>query len=327
MRKKMLRKKMLMRKKMFALLSLVLLTAGACGGQERETPSPTRAQEGATKEDGREQATINVTGREYSFDLPDTVAGGFVAVNFRNEGKLAHEAAFVKTEPEAPQDQFIRDLKTATSEEGGPIAPHLKPYFVSAEVKAGERSTARHSLPAGTYYLVCTLTDADSVEGQPEEQEGEERPRLPQHFEQGMIKKVTVTGPTTVALPQAEKVISGKEYAFDITGFTAGNNEFLFRNDGPNQIHMVVVLEFPEGVDERAADNMIKGFTSDQPPPPGTPEPQEAGFGGVFEVGGGSLFNVNARAERVYGFLCFIQDRAGGPPHVAQGMYKVMKPA
>ena len=90
---------------------------------------------------------------------------------------------------------------------------------------------------------------------------------------------------------------------------------------------MLLAFEFPEGVDEQAADNTLKGFLSEQGPPPGTPEPQEAAFGGVFEVGGGSLVNFDAKRGRTYAFVCFVQDRAGGPPHAAKGMYKIMRVA
>lgn len=306
-----------MRKLLMLLVSLMLVsTACAGGGDEAARPTPGEEAEGGDKK-------IRVTGDEYSFDLPSTVEGGFVQIDFKNDGQLVHEAAFVKSEPEAPQEQFVKDFKGAISE--GPIAAHLKPYFLSEEVKPGETGVARQALPAGTYYLVCTLSDADSKpedEGQEGgEQDGGEEPELPQHFEQGMIKKVTVTGPSTVSLPEADASIAAKEYSFDVKGLKAGKNEVLFRNDGPAQIHMAAVLEFPEGVDEAKAREAFSA--GEGPPPPGTPEPDEVGFGGVFEVGGGSVFSVDLKKGRVYGIACFIQDRAGGPPHIAKGMVTV----
>lgn len=308
-----------MKKTMIVLVSL-LLVATACGGGGQDAARETPAEE----TDEAEENIIRVTGDEYSFDVPSTVEGGFVQIDFKNNGQLVHEAAFVKSDPEAPRDQFIKDFKTAVNE--GPIAPHLKPYFLSGEVKAGGTGTARQSLPAGTYYLVCTLTDADSREEEPQEageEAGEDQPELPQHYEQGMIKKVTVTGPASVTLPQAEASIVGKEYSFDVKGLKPGKNEVLFRNDGPDQIHMAAVLEFPEGVDEAKAREAFSA--AEGPPPPGTPEPEDVGFGGVFEVGGGSIFSVDLKSDRVYAIACFIQDRAGGPPHIAKGMVQITR--
>lgn len=311
-----------MRNLLVLLLSLLML-ATACGGGDDPAVEPQGEQTDEAQAD-----TIQITGNEYSFNVPATVKGGFVELNFKNNGKLVHEAAFVKTDPEAPQDQFIKDLKTAISEEGAPIAAHLKPYLVSESVKAGASGTGRQSLPSGTYYLVCTLTDADSREegeGPPEgeaEEQPQEEPQLPAHFEQGMIKKVTVTGPSTVAIPESGTSIVAKEYTFDVKGLKAGKNDVVFRNDGPGEIHMAAVLEFPEGTDEAKAR---EAFASEGPPPPGTPEPKEVGFGGVFAPGGGSLTTMEFKKDRLYGIACFIQDRAGGPPHVAKGMVTFTK--
>jgi hypothetical protein len=310
------------KKLLLGLLGLLAVVAVGCGGEEQagESPEPKRTE----KEEAGPK--ISVSGNEYSFQVPDTLTGGFVTVEFKNEGKLVHEAAFIKVDPDTPQDRFVRDLKVASGEEGGPIASYLKPYVggETENVKGGATASGRQSLPSGSYYLVCTLTDADSVEGE-EEPEGQERPAMPQHFEQGMIKKVTVTGPATVELPESDTTVVAKEYTFDVTGLQAGNNQVLFRNDGPAQIHMSAVLEFPEGVTEEQAGRALQAFASDGPPPAGTPEPRDVGFSGIFEVGGGSVFELNARSGRVYAFACFIQDRAGGPPHVAKGMTKIVK--
>lgn len=311
-----------MKKRFLATLAVACLIATGCnGGEEPEEQETAGGEEAA--ETGRE--SITVTGREYSFELPETVPGGFVDVEFNNEGRLVHEAAFIKVDPEMPQDQFIRDLKTASGEEGGPIAAYLKPYAAGFFTQAGDSETIAQSLPGGTYFVVCTLTDLDSVE----EGEGagqEEGPPLPQHFEQGMIKRVTVDGPAQVDLPDADKVIAATEYTFDVTGLEAGRNEMLFRNDGPAEIHMAAVLEFGEGVDEAAAGRAIEAFNQAEggPPPEGTPEPRDVAFAGVYDVGGGQLVSFEARSGRVYAFLCFIQDRAGGPPHVAKGMSRLV---
>ncbi len=83
---------------------------------------------------------------------------------------------------------------------------------------------------------------------------------------------------------------------------------------------MAAVMEFPEGIDEAAAQKAVEAFGGEGPPPAGTPEPAEAGFSGIFDPGGATYFDLDVKAGRVYAFLCFIQDRAGGPPHVAKGM-------
>jgi len=311
-----------MKKLFFVMLGILCLLAVGCAGDDAA-----EEEEASEEETPAETEKVSVTGTEYSFDLPATVPGGFVSVEFKNEGKLVHEAAFVKVDQDVPQEQFVADLKAASGEEGGPIAAYLKPYIAGFFTKAGATETFSQSLPSGNYYVVCALTDLDSVEGEQEEEPT--GPPLPQHFELGMLKKVTVDGPATVEPPEADTVVAATEYTFDISGLQAGKNEILFRNEGPKEIHMAAVLEFPEGVDEAAAGKAIEAFTaeSEGPPPEGTPEPADVGFSGVFEVGGAALFNVDAKAGRVYAFVCFIQDRAGGPPHAAKGMSKLVKVA
>jgi hypothetical protein len=307
-----------MKKLLFLMLGILCLFAVGCGGDDEPDEAATAPDEGKAAE--REK--VVVSGTEFSFDLPSTVPGGFVDVEFKNEGKLVHEAAFIKVDQDVPEEQFIKDLKAASGEEGGPIAAYLKPYAGPAFPKGGETQTFKQTLPGGDYYVVCTLTDLDSVEdGEEAEPTG---PPLPQHFEIGMLKKVTVDGPEEVEIPDSDVVVAAKEYTFDVTGLKAGKNEILFRNEGPQEIHLAAVLEFPEGVDEAAAGKAIEAFTSEGPPPEGTPEPEDVGFSGVFEVGGAALFDVEAKAGRVYAIVCFIQDRAGGPPHAAKGMSKLV---
>ena len=314
-------------KRILALLAGTMLLASACTQQDSGT--------GDGDKDETKQASdkIEITGKEYSFNLPSTIKGGFVDVSFKNEGKLVHEAGFIKVDSDTKQADFVNDFKKVVGEEGNPIPAYIKPYFASEEVKAGASASAKQSLPAGTYFLVCTLDDKAGLEEEGEEESegpsegGPEEPHLPAHFEQGMIKKVTVTGPQTVDFPDSEAVISATEYTFEATGLKPGKNEVLFRNDGPKEIHMSAIMEFPEGIDEAAAQKAVEAFGGDGPPPEGTPEPEEAAFGGIFEVGGGSLFELDAKANRVYAILCFIPDRAGGPPHVAKGMTKLVKVA
>ena len=121
--------------------------------------------------------------------------------------------------------------------------------------------------------------------------------------------------------------IGATEYAFEVSGLKAGKNEVLFQNEGVDQIHMAAILEFPEGIDEAKAQETVKNFANEGPPPPGTPETKDVAFGGIFEPGGGSLFSVDLKKDRVYAIVCFVQDRAGPPPHVAKGMVKVTKVA
>lgn len=304
-------------KRWVVLVAALALFAGACGSDDEESNTA------ADTSGGGRTDSIVVTGDEYSFGVDKEIEGGFVDVEYTNEGDKVHEAAFIKVEGDKSQDEVIEAVKAAATEEGAPIEPFIGIYLAGglSDLEGGETSTASFSLPAGDYYLVCALTDADSL---PEEERDEDAPPLPTHMEQGMIEKVTVTGPETVSLPEADATVAASEYTFDIQGLKAGKQDVLFRNDG-EEIHMAAVMEFAEGVDEAEAEEALAAFAG--PPsdePPSGPEPEEAGFTGIFNPDGGSLFELDAKSGRVYAFVCFIQDRAGGPPHVAKGMSKLV---
>ncbi|MGH2810682.1 MAG: hypothetical protein ACRDIA_07350 [Actinomycetota bacterium] len=307
-------------KKLLVLIALTALLSTACA-EEKETGGESMKEESESKAE-----KIELSAKEYSFNVPSTIEGGFVTVSLKNDGKLKHNAEFLKIEGNADEEQFKKDLKTAIGGEGG-IADTVNPYVGPSEVDAGKSKTWQQSLPAGDYFLVCSMTDKDSAE-ESEEEEGEgaeDEPDLPVHFEQGMIEKVKVTGPSKVELPEADATVTASEYTFDVQNFKAGENEILYRNEGPKEIHMAAVMEFPEGVDEQAAQKALESFSGEGPPPEGTPEPEDVGFSGIMVPGGGSIFEVNAKSGRVYAFVCFIQDRAGGPPHVAKGMAKMVR--
>ena len=307
-------------KRWFVLVAALALVAGACGSDDDDEGTTADTSGGARAE------SIVVTGDEYSFGVDEEIEGGFVEVEYKNEGKLVHEAAFIKVEGDKSQDEVIKAVKAAATEDGAPIEPFIGVYLAGglADLDGGETATSSLSLPAGDYYLVCALTDADSLSDEELEARGEDAPPEPTHMEQGMIEKVTVTGPDTVTLPEADATVAAKEYTFDIDGLKAGKQEVLFRNDGA-ELHMAAVMEFAEGVDEAEAEEALAAFAG--PPtdePPSGPEPEEAGFSGIFNPDGGGLFELDAKSGRVYAFVCFIQDRAGGPPHVAKGMSKLV---
>ena len=319
-----------MKRKLFALLAILALFAGsACSDDDEPAVDAGNDTEQGDDSDGGDAEKITIAMEDRKFvDVPATLEGGFVEIEAKNNGKLKHEAGFVKVEKAYASDaDFIKAFKPVISDGGNPIPAEINAYFGPfADIEGGQSVTGKQSLPAGDYYLVCTFTDADSNEEEP--QGGEEPPKLPTHMEQGMIQKVKVTGPATVAPPTGETVITAKEYTFDVKGLTAGKKEAVFVNDpAAKEIHMAVVMEFGEGVDEAAAQKAVEAFGGDGPPPAGTPEPEEAGFSGVFSPGGASTLELDLKSGRVYAFLCFIQDRAGGPPHVAKGMVTLKKVA
>lgn len=329
-----------MRRWAAAALGAALLTGGlgACGDDDDEdTPGATNTTVAA----GGEATALRIVANEYSFQAPATVAGGVVDIEFKNEGKLVHEA-FLLDVGDTPQAEVLAEFKKiVTSEEGVPIPDFINAAGGAVETEPGETTETSVTLSAGNYLVVCTLTDADSEddeEGEGDEAEGEEgggaaeaeEPVLPVHFEIGMVVPLTVTGGAAAAtLPEADAQVTARDYAFDVQGLEAGDETVNFTNAGPGQIHHAVVFEFEEGIDAAAAEAAFKAFgqaeATGTPPPEGTPEPEDAGGSSVFNPGRSGTFTGEFKSGRTYLFACFINDRAGGPPHAfAHDMIKAV---
>jgi hypothetical protein len=69
---------------------------------------------------------------------------------------------------------------------------------------------------------------------------------------------------------------------------------------------------------------MLAAGDESSPPPPELDLTAEELGTGVFSAGLGQTIPMTFEAGRTYAAVCFLQDRAGGPPHVvAHGMKEV----
>ncbi|MBA2624721.1 MAG: hypothetical protein H0U89_03845 [Acidimicrobiia bacterium] len=99
-------------------------------------------------------------------------------------------------------------------------------------------------------------------------------------------------------------------------------------NEGPEQVHHAVLFPFVEGTDEAAAEAALNTFlaSEDAPPPPeiDLANIDSTGDSAVYSGGLGGTSEADLVAGRTYAVVCFISDRAGGPPHVvAHDMKKI----
>lgn len=255
---------------------------------------------------------LTIVAKDFKFEgVPREIRGGTFTATFRNEGKVSHEFALIDI-GDASFDDFRKEFPKII--EGGPFPKFFRGGTSAFEIGPGESLTSTISLQAGDYLLFCAL-EGDPTK--PETPEGEEAQGKP-HYELGMYKpQVTISGGGG-DLEAKDGEIVAKDYSFEVPKTGAGTREFAFRNAGPEQWHHAVVFEF-EGIDEQAAVNAFRAFgqaeETGQPPPPGTPEPNEAGFAGIFSPGNGETIKLDLKQGSTYLFVCFIQDKSGGPPH------------
>ena len=269
-------------------------------------------------------APFEVVAKDFAFEgVPPTINGGPVKVTFRNEGKVSHELAFVDI-GDASFEDFKREFPKIF--EGGPFPSFFRSGSVPFEAEPGEEVSGSFTLAEGKYLLFCALSGDPTKPKSPEGEEAEGK----EHYQLGMyVPEVKVNGGGgEVSAPDGEIVAS--DYKFTVPALTAGRKELVFRNESPRQWHHMVAFEYPPSITPEAAVNAFRALgqaeETGQPPPPGTPQPEEAGFAGVFSPGGAQTIHLDVKSGHTYLLACFIQDITGGPPHaIAHNMLTPFK--
>jgi len=302
-----------------AALGVLAMLAAGCGSDDDDEATATTEADGG---EGGGQA-VEIAAIDYGFEgVPDDLEAGVVSLTFENKGKVGHELAIVEV-GDTSLEQFLEDFPPVL--EGGPFPEYAENIAVPVENGPGDSTEVAFTIAEGTYVMFCTFTDdADA----PAPAEGEEPVEGEPHYARGMAQVVEVGAGSDAELPEADGTIMAKDYSFE-PDVEAGDTTINFVNDGPKEVHFAGVSVFPEGTDLAAAEEAFAAMLSADPsgpPPEGAIEPEDVGFSGIFSAGLGSQFTVEGGFEsgRTYAVVCFIQDRAGGPPHaIGQKMYKI----
>lgn len=306
-----------------ALLSLALLVT-ACGDDDDADTTAADTEEtgedpgGTSEEAGGEGASDEGTALDLTVTdegiegLPESFAGGAVEVTVEYDGSDDHfEVNFIQVEDGTTAEQFAEEF--AVVFEGGPFPDFVADTGASVGGPAGAPVTSTILLEPGTYIAF--------VEGGGSGEEGG-----------GAILAtlVEVTEGEDTELPEADGEIVASDYSFDVSGIT-GPGTFTFLNEGPDQFHHGVIVDFgtnsPE-VAEEAIEPLLN--SEDDGPPPDIEgldmEQVDFDFAGapVFGPGSGGTFEADFQSGNTYAIVCFISDRTGGPPHaIGMDMYEV----
>lgn len=271
-----------------ALALIVAASVGltACGNDvgDKQAAAPTRLALTATE-----------AGKQLRLSVPKSVAAGLVTVELTNRGEAFHEAQLIRIdEGHTPQDA----LKVIAAE-GAPAPSWIHPAGGTGPAPPGGKRSATQRLRPGNYIVY----DA------PFQNEG-------RGLRFGVASfKVEGEADDRAELPTAAAKIEAYEYGFRASGLTAGKNTIEFSNTGREPHHVIAVPYRPGAT----LAEIRKAFGRE-----GGAEPpldyENTSYTARIAGGARQITELALGKPGKYALLCFVSNRMGGPPHVAQGM-------
>ncbi|CAA9501660.1 MAG: hypothetical protein AVDCRST_MAG53-2030 [uncultured Solirubrobacteraceae bacterium] len=292
-----------------AITCVAALGAGALAGCGDDEPASKPAAPAASAAPAApasfaiEATADGKTKKKLTF--PDSVKAGLVTLTLKNSDSVPRSAGIVRL----LDDHTVEEFEKAVDKEGAPIPAWIEDGGGLTAVKPGQTGSVTQVLAPGKYGITDDETESGDGEGK-------------SNSDLGARGEFTVTGPPSEAkLPDQPATLTATddgqdEYGFEFDGLKAGVNQVRFENTGKELHHAII---FPINKGKTIAD-VTAAFASDKPPKGPPPVDFENGLG-TQVIDGGIAQNLELEFKAgKYAVVCFIQDRKGGKPHVAQGM-------
>jgi plastocyanin len=238
--------------------------------------------------------TASEAGKQLHLSVPKSVPAGLVTVELTNMGKAFHEAQLIRLEPGHTPEDAIQVIAA----EGAPSPGWIHAAGGTGPAPPGGKRSATQRLRPGNYIVY----DA------PFQNEGK-------GLKFGLASfKVQGEADDGGKLPKALAKIEAYEYGFRVSGLTIGKNSVEFSNTG-SEPHHVIAVPYKRGA---TLAEVREAFRAGGAEPP-------LDFANVVytaRIDGGTkqITELDLDKPGKYALLCFVSDRKGGPPHVAQGM-------
>lgn len=225
---------------------------------------------------------------------PESARPGAVEIRFTNNGKSDHSVQIVQiADGHTPAE--VKEAGDAWAERGEPLPGWITFAGGIGSTRAGGSGTAVVDLEPGEYA-------AFDIEG-----------RGPEPF-----AAFTVDGDESEPVPDVSAAIEAVDYGFEARQLEAGSQPVLFENTGEEPHHLAAAPLKPG----KSLADLRRYIESERGE---SPIVESESFNTAI-VSGGRSEVVDLRLEAgEYALLCFIPDRAGGPPHAVKGMAAVAK--
>ncbi len=256
---------------------------------------------GCGDDDGEEATDLAVTITEaedrVNIGIPANIDGGVVNLSLTNSGQGPHSLQFIKVEGDHTIAEWLAFLD---SEGPGPVPDWISEGGGIGTVGPGQTGRSSFELSEGRHFAWDDESDQNDVS----------------NTAKGGIVEIMVSGEGGGELPDADATVIADEYEFTVEGLTAGTANVRFQNDGDELHHFIAAPIAPGSTIED-----VKAFFATEGEPTGPPPLDfEAGVGVPVMDSGKAVVAELTLAAGDYAFVCFISDRAGGPPHFTLGM-------
>ena len=239
--------------------------------------------------------TASEAGKRLRLSVPTSVPAGLVTVELTNTGKAFHEAQLVRIGPgHTPEDA----LKVIAAE-GAPSPGWIHIAGGTGPAPPGGKRSATQRLRPGNYIVY----DA------PFQNEGKGLKFALASF------KVEGEAGAAGELPKAAAKIEAYEYGFRTSRLSVGKNTIEFSNTGTEAHHVIAVPYKPGATLAEVRKAFMQQGGADPPL-----DFAHVSYTARIDGGTRQITELALDKPGKYALLCFVSDRKGGPPHVAQGM-------
>jgi len=283
------------------VIALTALVAAGCGDDDEDKSS--KSTDEPTKPTTMSITTTDIGKKKFKMEAPKSIEGGLVKVDFRNAGKVPHEASLIRIDGA----HTVEDVLKIIGAEKAVIPDWLHAEGGVATTPPGATRSATVRLPPGSYAVI----GGGEGDGPP-----------PAAFGAKATFKVAGDNGGKIKDTAAKITVKDKghhEFEWVTSGLRAGTNEVTFDNPG-KEIHVAVA--FPIVGKATLAD--VKKALSQEGKPSGPPPID-------FEKGDNTTVLDGKRKEVVQlklargrnALVCFTTDRDGkGKPHFEEGLLK-----
>ncbi len=228
-------------------------------------------------------------GKETGITTPATAEPGAIEIRFRNEGRRPHSLQIVQVGDGHTVDEAL-EVGAGWGEKGKPLPEWVRFLGGIGSTDPGGSGIAVVDLPAGEYAAVDIEADDPAA-----------------------YSEFTVEGDEGESLEEVPASIEAVDYDFEATALEAGSHRVLLENTGEEPHHLVAAPLKPG----RTVDDVETYVKTEK----GSAPIVESKAFSTAIVSGGEKEVVDLRFESGdYALLCFVPDRAGGPPHALKGM-------